>query len=163
MTSNLRFSKNLHLRSPQDFERVYDGGHRSGDAHLLVFALKNELPHSRIGLSISKKHGGAVQRNLKRRRLREAFRQQQHKLPSGVDFIFIPRQRDDSTLGDFQKSMAALTARLVRQLSRTESPAPDSLLKKVSESLVVPPEPRDFEPPASFGDASQKQPKDNES
>jgi ribonuclease P protein component len=116
---DLRLTKQMHLRRPQDFERVYNAGVRGGDGHLLVFAMRNELASSRIGLSVSKKHGGAVQRNLKRRRLRETFRLLQHELPAGLDLILIPRQREDSTLQDFQSSLPSLINRLLRQLSGT--------------------------------------------
>ena len=97
----------MHLRRPQDFERVYGSGVRSGDDHLLVFVHSN-----------SRKHGSAVHRNVKRRRLKEAFRLLQHELPSGLDLILIPRQRDDSSLVDYQASIRNLVPRLARRLQR---------------------------------------------
>lgn len=112
MTANLRLLPASHLRRPQDFARVYDGGIRAGDGHLLVFVANNDLGYSRFGLSVSRKHGSAVVRNKKRRRLREAFRLHQHSLPSGFDFVLIPRQRDDSTLLDFERSLKGITRRL---------------------------------------------------
>ena len=108
----------MHLRRSQDFERVYDSGVRSGDDHLLVFVFRNELNILRAGVSVSRKHGSAVHRNVKRRRLKEAFRLLQHELPSGLDLILIPRQRDDSSLVDYQTSIQNLVPRLARRLQR---------------------------------------------
>ena len=108
----------MHLRRPQDFERVYGSGVRSGDDHLLIYVHSNDLNVLRAGVSVSRKHGSAVHRNLKRRRLKEAFRLLQHELPRGLDLILIPRQRDDSGLGDYQASIKNLVPRLARRLQR---------------------------------------------
>lgn len=121
MTAKLRLPPSTHLRRPQDFARVYDGGSRAGDGHLLIFAAKNDLGYSRFGLSVSKKHGSAVIRNKKRRRLREAFRLHQHSLPVGFDFVLIPRQRDDSTLMDFERSLKGITKRLANKRPQAAS------------------------------------------
>ena len=114
--SGFRLTREMHLRRPQDFERVYGAGVRSGDDHLLVFVHKNELNVLRAGVSVSRKHGSAVHRNVKRRRLKEAFRLLQHELPRGLDLILIPRQRDDSGLKDYQASIKTLVPRLARRL-----------------------------------------------
>lgn len=108
----------MHLRRPQDFEKVYASGVRSGDDHLLIYLHRNDLNVLRVGVSVSRKHGSAVHRNVKRRRLKEAFRLLQHELPCGLDLILIPRQRDDSTLVDYQASIKNLASRLARRLPR---------------------------------------------
>ena len=110
----------MHLRRAQDFERVYGSGVRSGDDHLLIFVHSNDLNVIRAGVSVSRKHGSAVHRNVKRRRLKEAFRLLQHELPSGLDLILIPRQRDDSALVDYKASIRTLVPRLARRLQRIQ-------------------------------------------
>ena len=125
MKRGFSFTSAMRLRRPQDFERVYTTGLKAGDAHLLIFAARNGLTETRCGRSVSRKHGCAVRRNLKRRRLREAFRLLQHELPQGLDLILIPRQRDDSTLIDFQRSLRTLVERLGKKLQRRDS-TPDS-------------------------------------
>ena len=117
------FTQAMHLRRPREIERVYEFGLKAGDAHLLVFAMRNGLTETRLGRSVSRKHGCAVRRNLKRRRLREAFRLTQHQLPAGLDLILIPRQRDDSTLLDFQRSLRTLVERLARRLQQGDGVA----------------------------------------
>ena len=119
---DLRFRcpKSMHLRSSQDFSRIYAHGSRAGDHHLLIFANSNALDINRLGLSISRKHGSAVHRNLKRRRIREAFRSLQHDHPRSFDLVVVPRQRDDSTLQDYRNSLRTLVRRLAKRVQTAE-------------------------------------------
>ena len=66
----------------------------------------------RLGVSVSKDHGGAVRRNKLKRLLREAFRLERHRLPLGLDLVLIPRQRAE----DFP--LQALRAELVPLVER---------------------------------------------
>lgn len=116
----------MHLRRLEDFEALYSSGQKAGDDHMLIFAAANQLGTNRLGLSVSKKHGSAVIRNLKRRRIREAFRRLQHDLPPGLDLIAIPRQRSDSTLQDYRNSLRTLLRKLVRRLTELERKASSS-------------------------------------
>ncbi len=111
-------SREQRIRSGGDFRRCYNGV-RAGDDHLLVFAIPHEMGWSRIGVSVSRKHGNAVKRNRKKRLLREAWRTQQHDLPQSLDLIMVPRQRTDSGLDDFKASLRRLTRKLVRRLEST--------------------------------------------
>ncbi len=119
----LLLSREQRIRSGGDFRRCYNGV-RAGDDHLLIFAIRNDLGCSRIGVSVSKKHGNAVQRNRKKRLLREAWRVQQHDLPQSLDLVMVPRQRAVSGLDDFKASLRRLTRKLMRRLESTP-PRPD--------------------------------------
>lgn len=114
--TSYEFTADQRVKSSDDFRRCYNSGQRAGDGHLLVFASPNQLPCSRLGVSVSKKHGNAVARNRKKRLLREAFRLLQHELPTGLDFVLVPRQRADSSLSNFQKSLKRLVVKLERRL-----------------------------------------------
>jgi ribonuclease P protein component len=112
-----KFSREQRLRKSIDFQHVYDRGARAGDGHLLVFVFANGTDITRLGVSVSRKHGCAVIRNRKRRRLKEAFRLLQNELPRGLDIVLVPRQRLDSRQSDYAKSLARLVRKLVPQHS----------------------------------------------
>ncbi len=106
-----RLPKSQRLKSSADFKRCYDGL-RAGDDHILLFSVSNDLETTRLGVSVSKKHGNAVARNRKKRLLREAFRLVQHDLGIGNDYVVVPRQRSDSRLTDYQKSLVRLASKI---------------------------------------------------
>jgi ribonuclease P protein component len=110
------FTKSQHLRSKADFERVYARKCKAADGVLLVFATRNDSTVTRIGLSVSKKHGGAVVRNRLKRLLREAFRLMQHEIPVGLDLIAIPLAKDMAGLAAYQESLVKISRRLLRRL-----------------------------------------------
>lgn len=114
--SRFGISKDQRLRRSQDFARIYAGGVRAGDAHLLIFGGFNPTETTRFGLSVSKKHGNAVRRGRLKRLLREAFRLSQHELPTGIDMILIPRQNSDATLADYRHSLTSTARRVAKRL-----------------------------------------------
>lgn len=83
---------------------------------LVLYACKNDLPHPRIGLVVSRKAGNAVVRGRWKRCLREAFRLSQHELPAGFDLVALPRAGATPTLSKVQQSLRTLSERLARQL-----------------------------------------------
>ena len=89
------------LKSQHDFRAVYQRGRRAAGQWMTVVVLRRRPPTDgkvlappRLGVSVSKDHGGAVRRNKLKRLLREAFRLERHRLPRGLDVVLIPRQRD---------------------------------------------------------------------
>src|SRR5882757_5730514 len=100
--STFAFRPAEHLRRPADFQRVYDRRRSISDGWLIVYACENGLPHLRLGLSVSRKYGGAVQRNRLRRLYREAFRLTRPELPAGLDLVLIPRRREAPPLEELK-------------------------------------------------------------
>jgi ribonuclease P protein component len=104
--------KSHHIRSPREFDAVYDAKVRESRGPILTFALPNDLGHPRLGMSVSRKVGTAVKRNRIRRLLREAFRSLQHDLPRGYDFVMVVRPHEPLMLADYQKLLSGTMVRL---------------------------------------------------
>src|SRR5579863_2190236 len=80
------------LSRSADFDRVMRNGrsHAGRDLVLYVFPRGSDEP-PRLGLSVSRKVGGAVERNRVKRLLREAFAREADRLPVGADAVVIAR------------------------------------------------------------------------
>ena len=111
-----RFRRAYRILRGEDFQRAFQRRATAGDDRLLVFACPNELPHPRLGLSVSRKVGGAVQRNRWKRCLREAFRLCREELPVGVDFVIVPRPDCVPATGQLRESLVRLARRAAKKL-----------------------------------------------
>jgi ribonuclease P protein component len=93
-----KFPKSRRLLRHADFDRVYKKGRRHFATHMTVFYLRRESDEQqvvtsqlRIGFTVRKVLGGAVQRNRMKRRLREAVRLQAIQPQVGVDVVINPK------------------------------------------------------------------------
>jgi len=77
-----------------EFRRIYRHGRRASGRSMAIVALRRSAPGHRLGLSVSKDHGGAVRRNKIKRLLREAFRHERPGLAGQFDIVIIPRVRE---------------------------------------------------------------------
>ena len=115
-----RFRKHEHLRSPADFARVYDRRCFARADRLIVHACPNHLTYSRVGFSVSRKVGIAVQRNRLRRLYREAFRLARAQLPKGLDLVLIPRDDKEPSLPLIKETLVLLAAQLAKRLENAK-------------------------------------------
>ena len=83
----LYFRPRHRLGHAREFEAVFAARVSRTRGPLVVHGLATDLPHPRLGLSISRRAGSAVVRNAIKRALRESFRLNQFSLRPGVDLV----------------------------------------------------------------------------
>jgi len=92
-TLSLAVERQIRLRQRKDVRRVYDEG-QSWAHHLLVLVARpNGLEFSRVGVTASRKLGGAAARNRAKRLMREAARCLYPQFVIGWDVMLIARPR----------------------------------------------------------------------
>jgi len=119
--------KSKRLLKHADFQRVYQHGRRQFTGNMTVFFLRRQAedtPESgpRVGLTVGKVLGGAVERNRIKRRMREAVRRASPVCEGPLDIVFNPR-KSVLTL-DFAELQSEVTRclRLAEQRARMAEP-----------------------------------------
>ena len=79
------------MRKRGEFLSIQNGGKRLSSKHFLLVHRPSRGPVARLGITVTKKIGGAVIRNRVKRATRETFRRARHGLPP-VDAVVIARR-----------------------------------------------------------------------
>jgi ribonuclease P protein component len=81
------------LSRSAEFERVYRQGRSKANRYFVLYAFPREEGDEgpRLGLSVSRRVGGAVDRTRVKRVLREAFWQESERLPGDADYVVVAR------------------------------------------------------------------------
>src|SRR5215210_2131824 len=87
--------KRGRLSRSGDFDRVYREGRSQGNRFLVLYAFprppEDDADEVRLGVSVSRKVGGAVERNAVKRALREAFWSLDEGPHGAHDFVLVAR------------------------------------------------------------------------
>ena len=119
-----RGPKRRRLSRSAEFERVYRQGRSKGNRFLVLYAFPREENGEgpRLGLSVGRRVGGAVERSRVKRVLREAFWEEAARLPAGSDYVVVARPE---SLGLAEREgtagMRAALAELVDELGAREA------------------------------------------
>jgi ribonuclease P protein component len=90
-------SRRRRLSRSAEFERVYRQGRSKANRFLVLYEFpregeaKDSADGPRLGVSVSRRVGGAVDRTRVKRALREAFWQEAERLPEGSDYVVVAR------------------------------------------------------------------------
>ena len=117
------------LSRSSEFERVYRQGRSQANRYLVLYAFPRgeDADEPRLGISVSRKVGGAVVRNRVKRLLREAFTAEAASLAAGHDFVIVARPgaaelAEREGLAGIQSALTDLIARPAGQSGGEASP-----------------------------------------
>lgn len=86
------FPKQHRIIRRLDFQSLYDAGRKLHSESFVLFGRENTLEHHRLGITVSRKSGGAVARNRIKRLFREIFRRFRPEIPGHFDFVVNARR-----------------------------------------------------------------------
>lgn len=81
------------LKQNSDFRRAYGRGEAFVCPAFVAYVLKNRQGKLRLGITVSKKIGGAVERNRAKRLLTAGFAEIAAQIPTGYDVVLVARTR----------------------------------------------------------------------
>lgn len=84
--------KKYRLKKNMEFKKVYNVGKNHWNRNFVLYVKKNNLDETRVGFTVTKKHGNAVVRNKIRRQMKEAYRLNFNNVKNGYDLVFIPKR-----------------------------------------------------------------------
>ena len=83
-----RLPRAARVRLRADYLAIQNRGRRISGAQLLLFARAGA---GRLGITVSRKVGGAVVRNRVKRWVRDCFRRRRDEFPRGLDLVVVAR------------------------------------------------------------------------
>jgi len=119
-----RGPRRRRLSRSAEFERVYRQGRSKGNRFLVLYAFPREERSDegpRLGLSVGRRVGGAVDRTRVKRVLREAFWEEAGRLPAGSDYVVVARPE---SLGLAEREgMPGIRAALAELVDQLDGPS----------------------------------------
>ena len=107
-----RFPRKHRLRARRQFLAVYSGGQRVRSSSMTLFAAPNKEEGCRLGITVTRKVGGAVRRNRVKRMFREMFRRRLDRMPDNVDLVV------NAHVGIHERSFEQIEREFLRNVDR---------------------------------------------
>lgn len=110
------FRRSHRLTARRQFLAVHEKGRRAGSRWFTLYGLPNDLGHPRLGITASRKTGGAVVRNRIKRVLREIFRYNRANLTPSLDLVVVARSGiEGCSVAELEKEFLRRFAELARR------------------------------------------------
>jgi ribonuclease P protein component len=81
------FPRDVRIVRSSDYQALYKAGRKIYSARFVLFGRTNKIGHHRLGITVSRKVGGAVVRNRIKRLFREIFRKSLGEIPGQLDIV----------------------------------------------------------------------------
>ena len=122
LNGRYRLGKELRLRKRWEFLAVQGGGTRQRGRYFILIARQREVEGpTRLGITVSRRVGGAVVRNRVKRLVREAFRIHRQDLPPSFDLVVVAKQpAARASLAEIEHDLLGTARELARKLNRPE-------------------------------------------
>lgn len=115
--------KQYRLAKRREFVHVYETGRKQFSRYAVLFFVANGLPHSRIGITATKKSGKANIRNRLKRWTREVYRRQREPLDidaQSLDIVInVKPNAADTSFQDYSRELTRALERVVSLARRT--------------------------------------------
>ena len=91
MSIDQRFRPGDRIRKRSEYQVLYETARRIPSKSFVLFVMKNVMGRPRLGITVTRRLGGAVQRNRAKRLVREIFRRHKTELQD-IDIVVNGRQ-----------------------------------------------------------------------
>ncbi len=117
--------KEKRLAKRREFLRVYETGRKFFSRFTVVFFAANQLSHSRIGITATKKAGKANVRNRLKRWTREIYRRQREPLDldtRSLDIVInVKPNAAETSFQEYSRELARVLERVASETRQTSS------------------------------------------
>lgn len=81
--------RNYSLKTTKDIDSVFKGRVSVGNVYFAIYKKQHEYPHFKFALSIGRKYGNAVKRNLAKRRIRFILSENKSRIDNNFSFVIV--------------------------------------------------------------------------
>ena len=81
--------KTVILNQDRDFRMLYQRGKKIASPYVIIYLRRTKRKYNRLGNTVGKKVGCAVKRSRARRIIRQAYRETEYLMPTGMDMVIV--------------------------------------------------------------------------
>ena len=81
--------KTVILNQDRDFRMLYQRGKKIASPYVIIYLRRTKRKYNRLGITVGKKVDCAVKRSRARRIIRQAYRETEYLMPTGMDMVIV--------------------------------------------------------------------------